>query len=271
MIRRSKANFEKIARWIEESLGTVTAAGSTTRGNFSQLLDRLKKELEEEPFRSWTMLRKESEVDDVYLFRIFLQQLVYLAAHAHEKALGSANLWVAHFEGDGSLHLRSEEREGFFATGQLVVYSGAYAAGGKSVTIRANEVHKDGASLHRNSAGAKAYVTGNPELVAIASTDFPSRSDRGTGITHILGVPLHTSRELNDVDADQTDGAPLAITIDFRFDQEPSKDDVAALTKAATEITSLFRSFQQTWVGGRVRYKRAGRGSGPGAQPTRYS
>ena len=262
--KERKDNFDKLVRWLEASIPNASTVSMSKRDHYRQLLDELRAEVNEEPFRSWKKLREHSDVDDVYLLRIFLQRLVYVATRMHKKALGSANLWVAHYEGDGSLHLRSEEREGLFATDQLVVYLGKFGAGG-GVTIRANQIHSDGDSISRNSAGARAFVTGKPELVTTATTRFNSRSDREEGVTHVLGVPLHSSREVKDMEVGkEIEGTPLAITIDFHFEDEPSLGEVEILTQGATEITALFKEFQQRWVDGRVRYKRFHRIPPPG-------
>jgi hypothetical protein len=169
------------------------------RENFDELIKKLRAELSLEPFWFWRVLRGTSDVKDNYLLRIVLPCLIYAAARIDSAALGSANLWVAHCDPQGKTHLRSEEREGYFTTGQLVVLSGAIMAGEDKVTVRANRVHEANESEGRNSAGALAYVRGKAQLVATDQTEFPSEIDRQTGVTHVLGIPLYSKKDFGNL------------------------------------------------------------------------
>lgn len=254
---RRKDNFEKVKRWIlqgrkpEVAHEKVTPVRRSDRGNYAWLVRRLENELSEEPFQSWGSMRDRSPFDPIYLLRIFLQQLVYAASRIDSHAVGSANLWVAQFDTDDRLHLRSEEREGFFATNQLLqnVPIGSDAGWG----IRPNWVRREADRFERNSAGARAFLRNAPELVEVGETAFPSASDLDAGVTHILGIPLFVERDLTGISESDVAGAPLAITVDLRYDADPPDALADELKVSAQEITRIFRIFAERWGQSEIR------------------
>jgi len=258
------ANYERVARWLFEASpirgddaappplpppAPISKADPRLfRDSFDSLMRNLRSTIDAEPFLSWQDLREGSPVKDLYLLRIFFQQLIFAASRIDDHALGSANLWVAHLTpGRSEVHLRSEEREGFFAADQLVVYTP------EQVNIRANKVNEIKGLLDTNSAGAQAYLKSQPVLIATKRSEFPSQLDTKAGITHILGIPLCDPHEFRQILSAQQEGSPLAITVDFHFDAEPDQDDVQLLVAAANQLTELYRTFSGRWPPGGLR------------------
>jgi pimeloyl-ACP methyl ester carboxylesterase len=240
-------NYERVAAWLFRLPVATTAPTPPTRAeairlrqSFDNLFSSLEKTLNEDPFRSWEELRGNSTVKGSYLLRVFLQQLIFVASRMNSHALGSANLWVAHPAGD-ALHLRSDEREGYFATTQLITISA------ERVDFRPNRVIEKAQDFERNSAGARAHLRDEPTLVAVDKSAFPSAQDELIGVTHILGVPLFRKEDLDNEQPDRRKGMPLVITVDFSYDEEPSAMECEELVSAGKRLSSLFRRFLDQW------------------------
>jgi pimeloyl-ACP methyl ester carboxylesterase len=268
----NKENFEKLATWIKRCLkideSRMRPAAEpkldkkSERTDFNESLSGLSNEINGSVLKN--PLSEHVDVPRMYLLRIFLQKLVYTATLMHEETVGSANLWVAHIDSSRNLHLRSEEREGFFSIDQLVVDSSEHAVVTPRVTIRRNLVQYDGAKFDSNSAGARAFIKGKPQLVNVLQgrsgpgnnrrPTFPSESDLRTGITHILGIPLTSREEFEKRNDEMKDGVPLALTIDFAFSNDPSDEIITDLSETAANIQAVYERFVRSWPQDSVRY-----------------
>lgn len=248
------ANFKRLATWLFPFPGErddstpappVPAAlpakeALKIRESFESLASLLEKSINAEPFASWQEVRMQSTVTGNYVLRIFLQQLNFASTRINSHALGSANLWVAHMAGD-ALHLRSEEREGYFVAAQLLSSSAA------TVDIRPNRVFDQQKHFERNSAGARAYLRGEPVLVATETSTFPSEQDEATGVTHVLGIPLCRRDEFERLPNGERSGVPMAITVDFLYRATPDAAQLDDLLKAGKRLTVLYRAFIDQW------------------------
>jgi hypothetical protein len=243
-----KDNFHKITNWIHAPpVAPTIVRPLDLRESCDALLDMLRQERPGHVFFRWSKLAANSagKVTANYVLRIFLQQLIYAAARISDRSLKSANLWVAHFNG-AELNLRSEEREGYFSTDQLL------AVGTNSADIRPNLVHEERGFQKSNSAGALAYLDDQPVIVSVASTEYPSKSDKRTGVTHVLGIPLLGKAYWQQANVQPEDGAPLAITVDLHFDKPPGQGEETALRDTAAKVTALFLDYAKAWQPGSI-------------------
>ncbi len=240
-------NLTAICKWLKQSIDGKEGNTLLQRNDFKGLIGEVKDDLGREPYYSWKKNRKASDVSDDYMLRLILQKLVHAAAHLHPRSLGSANLWVGHVTPDGNGHLRSEEREGFFAIKQLVNFAGWNQAGRCEIGIRPAPIHDSSSSEFRHCLEAvKAYVLGEVIFASIRSASNQSTSDLEAGVTHVLAIPLYKKTE-KQLGSEGIEGAPLAISVDFHFDSDPHEEVASEIKSAAQELTEAFEILRNCW------------------------
>jgi hypothetical protein len=187
-----------------------------------------------------------------YLLRLFVQKLVFASTKMHLCTAGSANAWVCHAtrqrNGQFAPHfLRSGEREGHFDLSQLVFKDETV------VRYRTNVISYDADRVKRLSVAAETVVQGAFYFEAIPREDedggFNSRVEADLGITHIAGIPLYRTDDLKPFRKEDLEGAPLVITVDFRFPQPPTEADMLEIEGAAARLSELIDIFRRDWKG----------------------
>jgi pimeloyl-ACP methyl ester carboxylesterase len=248
-----KENYRKIAGWLIRYLPSKIDAMHTVpkpeepRDEFVTLIEELQAQLwVNGVFGAWRAPKSYlDDASDTYLLRLFLQNLLYTVTKIHDQTVGSANVWVCHeLEGEGAgakpRSLRSEEREGHFEIGQLVVLAG------NTVRYRPNQITFEPSRSRELSVAAQAIVAERPVFSPTQGVSYDSQAERGRGITHILGIPLF---KVSDKSRLMLEGTPLAITIDFTFPKAPTDSESDVIDKRAKAVISLFSEFAERWKG----------------------
>lgn len=219
--------------------------------NFSSLVSELKRQLFVDGVfhLDWGSITHPSLDDELaserYLFRLFIQKLVFAASRLSPHAIGSANAWVCHRimvnqKIRQPQFLRSAEREGHFSVDQIVTTNAGRAR------YRTNSVSYLQDDFEFLSAAAQAIVSNKIQFIPVYRAGYKSDVERKGGITHILGIPLYC---LDDLTYEDLEGVPMALTVDLEFREQSPEEHLPDILSNGRELHELFKRFKGIWKG----------------------